>query len=218
VKASEVCQGLKVPKTGVTYTCAAQAKIDELGHIREVLQARVCDTGFADRQMLEFWKRGKMRESRVADWCAIQVQPFKFLALLQSLNAGISDFGVFEREIGQIGEGVQEFEIAIGNARIAIEGDFNNSAGPVGEYVGAELFEVLSRWLLIGIATGAAEQKYQQPKPMLHGLADRHAEEEFDVAASLLQFAEQQFHRLDRRHPGESAAQNDDLVVFVRVI
>src|ERR1019366_3963497 len=58
--------------------------------------------------------------------------------------------------------------------------------------------------------------------PVLFGpgtaLADRHAEEEFDVAPRLLEFVQHQFHGLDRGHPGQRAAQDHHLVVFIRVI
>src|SRR3954469_2517814 len=49
---------------------------------------------------------------------------------------------------------------------------------------------------------------------MLHllGLSHCHAEQELDVAAGLLEFIEHQFHRFNRRHAGQSAAENDDLI------
>ena len=45
-----------------------------------------------------------------------------------------------------------------------------------------------------------------------------HAQEELDVATGLLEFVEDQFHCFDRRNAGQRAAENDDFVVFVRVI
>src|ERR1039457_239932 len=52
----------------------------------------------------------------------------------------------------------------------------------------------------------------------LAGSAHDHAEEELDVAARFLQFAQQQFHGFDGRHSGEGAAEDDYFVVFLGMI
>ena len=49
-------------------------------------------------------------------------------------------------------------------------------------------------------------------------LTHAHVQQELDVAPGLLEFAEQQFHRLDRRHARERAAEQDDAVVFVGMV
>lgn len=50
------------------------------------------------------------------------------------------------------------------------------------------------------------------------GLADAHGEQELDVASSLLQFVEHQFHRFYRWYTGERTTQDHDLVVLVGVV
>src|SRR5947207_15645768 len=56
---------------------------------------------------------------------------------------------------------------------------------------------------------------YRQNAPRLtHG----HAEQELNVAPGLLELVQHQFHGFDRRHARQRAAEDDDLVVFVRVV
>src|SRR5437899_10096474 len=49
-------------------------------------------------------------------------------------------------------------------------------------------------------------------------LSNTHREEKFDVAAGLFQLVKDKFHRFDGRDTSERAAENDNLVVFVRVV
>src|SRR5438552_1069345 len=81
----------------------------------------------------------------------------------------------------------------------------------------AGCLELCGREQLAGRIRQSLRQSLRQSsRQSWEGLADGHAEEEFDVALGFLKLAKEQFHGLDWGHAGEGAAENDHFLVLLR--